>query len=346
MQKLKVVLAGVTCAIGAGALMGNAIAQDTVTLKFAMAVPPNHYTATAAGKFFMDRAVELSKGKIKFEWYPGEQLGKAKDLLALVQTGVADMADVVPSYVPDKLPLTGVSELPGQMVNSCEGTKVYYAMTRPGNILAKKEFDAQKVHVLMAAPLAPYKILTAKKPVHTLEDLAGLKIRSSGGASDATMRALGAVSVRLSGPEINEALTRGTIDGAMYPFLSLKPFGLVESIKYATEGTSVGTVSTVFIINQAKYKQLPAGLQKILDQAGKEAGENYCHYMDAQEATEKQALTGIQKIQLAPAEIARWQVVLDATKRDWAKRLDERGKAGSEALTVWDAEMKKVRAKN
>ena len=57
----------------------------------------------------MDRAVELSKGKIKFEWYLGEQLGKAKDLLALVQTGVDEMADVEPSYLPDKLPLTDVS---------------------------------------------------------------------------------------------------------------------------------------------------------------------------------------------------------------------------------------------
>jgi TRAP-type C4-dicarboxylate transport system substrate-binding protein len=69
------------------------------------------------GKFFMDRATALSNGRIKFEWYPAEQLGKAKDLLALVQTGVADMADVVPGYVPDKLPLSGVAELPGQISN-------------------------------------------------------------------------------------------------------------------------------------------------------------------------------------------------------------------------------------
>ena len=208
----------------------------------------------------MDRAVELSKGKIKFEWYLGEQLGKAKDLLALVQTGVDEMADVVPSYLPDKLPLTDVSELPGQMVDSCEGTKVYCAMTQPGSILAKMGFDARKVHVLMAAPLVPNKILTAKQPVHKLGDLAGLKIRSSGDASDATMRAIGAVSVRLAGPEINEALTHGTIDGARYPFLSLKPFGLVESIKYSAEDSSVGTVSTVFIINETKYKQLRADM--------------------------------------------------------------------------------------
>lgn len=111
---VKTVIAAAAALVLAGSA-GSAFADDTITIKFAMAVPPTHFTAVAGGKFFMDRATELSKGRIKFEWYPAEQLGKAKDMLALVQTGVADMADVVPGYVPDKLPLSGVAELPGQI---------------------------------------------------------------------------------------------------------------------------------------------------------------------------------------------------------------------------------------
>ena len=183
MQRTHTVLSATAFAVIACAA-ANARAEDTITLKFAMAVPPSHYTAVQGGKFFMDRATELSKGRIKFEWYPAEQLGKAKDLLALVQTGVADMADVVPGYVPDKLPLSGVSELPGQITSSCEGTRVFYALTRPGQFLAKNEYDAQKVHVLMAAPLVPYRIFTSKKELEKPEDIQGLKLRSAGGASD------------------------------------------------------------------------------------------------------------------------------------------------------------------
>ncbi len=321
------------------------LAQETVTLKFAMAVPPGHYTAIHGGKFFMDRVTELSKGRIRFQWFPAEQLGKAKDMLALVQTGVADMADVVPSYTPDKLPLTGVAELPGQATSSCEGTAAYYAMTRPGAFLATKEFDAQKVRVLMAAPLVPYKIFTSSKQVSKLDDMVGLKIRSSGGASDTTVRSLGAVSVRLAGPDMHEALTRGTIDGAMYPFISLKPFDLVGSIKYVVEGVSVGAVSTTFVMSDAKYKALPPDLQKVLDQAGKEAGENYCKYMDTQESKEQAALTTIKATVLSDAEAARWRGVLGGVKEEWAKSLDDRGKPGKEALAVWDQEVKKVRAK-
>jgi TRAP-type C4-dicarboxylate transport system substrate-binding protein len=318
-----------------------AFADDTITIKFAMAVPPTHFTAVAGGKFFMDRVSELSKGRIKFEWYPAEQLGKAKDLLALVQTGVADMADVVPGYVPDKLPLSGVAELPGQISDSCEGTRAFYALTRPGKFLAKNEYDAQKVHVLMAAPLVPYKIFTTSKPLERPEDIQGLKLRSAGGASDITMSQMGAVSVRLAGPDIHEALSRGTIDGAMYPYLSLKSFDLINTVKFATEGVRVGSVATAFLFSQAKWQTLTPDDRAILDQAGMEAGLNYCNYMDTQEAAEKKELSSrIKATRPSDTELKRWSSRLEGVKQEWAKRLDARNKPGTAALAAWDEVIK------
>lgn len=324
-----------------------AFAADTITIKFAMAVPPTHYTAVAGGKFFMDRVVELSKGRVKFEWYPAEQLGKAKDMLTLVQTGVADMADVVPGYVPDKLPLSGVAELPGQITDSCDGTRTFYELTRPGNFLAKREYDAQKVHVLMAAPLVPYKIFTTKKQLDRPEDIAGLKLRSAGGASDITMSQLGAVSVRLAGPDIHEALTRGTIDGAMYPYLSLKSFDLIDTIKFATADVRVGSVATAFLFSEAKWKTLPPDIRAILDQAGKETGMNYCSYMDTQEAAEKELLSSkIKATRPSDEELDRWAARLEPVKLEWAKRLDARHKPGTAALAAWDESAKAMRAQH
>jgi TRAP-type C4-dicarboxylate transport system substrate-binding protein len=344
MKRTRTVLAATACGIIACAMTG-ARAEDTLTLKFAMAVPPAHYTAVHGGKFFMDRATELSKGRIKFEWYPAEQLGKAKDLLALVQTGVADMADVVPGYVPDKLPLSGIAELPGQINNSCEGTRAFYALTRPGQFLAKNEYDPQKVHVLMAAPLVPYKIFTSKKQLDRLEDIKGLKLRSAGGASDIALSQLGAVSIRLAGPDIHESLTRGTIDGAMYPYLSLKSFDLVGSIKFATEGVGVGSVATAFLISAEKWQSIPDDLKKDLDQAGMEAGLNYCAYMDSEEIKEQQILSSsIKSTRPSETEAERWRTLLAGVKLEWAKRLDSRRKPGSEALQAWDVEMAKVRS--
>jgi TRAP-type C4-dicarboxylate transport system substrate-binding protein len=343
-KRIRTAIAGGVLGLVAVAV-APAQAEDVITLKFAMAVPPSHYTAVQGGKFFMDRATALSNGRIKFEWYPAEQLGKAKDLLALVQTGVADMADVVPGYVPDKLPLSGVAELPGQINNSCEGTRAFYQLTRPGQFLAKHEYDAQKVHVLMAAPLVPYKIFTTKKQIERPEDLAGLKLRSAGGASDIVLTQLGAVSIRLAGPDIHESLTRGTIDGAMYPYLSLKSFDLIDSIKFATDGVGVGSVATAFLISADKWQTIPEDLRKILDQAGMEAGLNYCAYMDRQEAEEQKGLSStIKATRPSDADAERWRILLAGAKTEWAKRLDGRRKPGTEALSAWDAAMEKVRS--
>ena len=319
-------------------------ADDTITIKFAMAVPPAHFTAVAGAKFFMDRAVELSKGRIKFEWYPAEQLGKAKDMLTLVQTGVADMADVVPGYVPDKLPLSGVSELPGQITDSCDGTRTFYELTRPGKFLAKNEYDPQKVHVLMAAPLVPYKIFTTKKQLDRPQDIQGLKLRSAGGASEITMSELGAVSVRLAGPDIHEALSRGTIDGAMYPYLSLKSFDLIDTVKFATEEVRVGSVATTFLFSQARWQTLPEDIRAVLDQAGAEAGMNYCNYMDTQEIAEKKELSSrIKATRPSEAALEQWRSRLSKVKLEWAKRLDARNKPGTAALAAWDDAAKVLR---
>lgn len=322
-----------------------ALADDTITLKFAMAVPPTHYTAVAGGKFFMDRVTELSKGRIKFEWYPAEQLGKAKDMLSLVQTGVADMADVVPGYVPDKLPLSGVSELPNQITDSCDGARIFYELTRPGKFLAKNEYDAQKVHVLMAAPLVPYKIFTTKKQLDNANDIKGLKLRSAGGASDITLTQLEAVSVRLAGPDIHEALTRGTIDGAMYPYLSLKSFDLIDAVKFATEDVRVGSVATAFLISQVRWQSLPEDLRAIMDQAGKEAGMNYCAYMDTHEAEEKKLLASkIKATRPSDSALEEWRQRLAMAKVEWARRLDARNKPGTAALAAWDEVAAELRA--
>lgn len=317
----------------------GATAQDeTITIKFAMAVPPTHYSAVYGAKFFMDRATEKSDGRIAFEWYPAEQLGKAKDMLTLVNTGVVDMADVVPSYTPEKLPLTSVSELPGHAQTSCGGTEILYQLSRKDEFLGENEFGKQGVHPLMIATFAPYKILTKSAEVTEASDLAGVKLRASGGATEMTARALGAAPVRLAGPEVYQALTRGTIDGAIWPLLSLSPFDLTDEINFALTDPTIGTVSTAYLISDSSWEKIPADLQEILTEAGYAAAMNFCNYMDENESAELERLSHIKPTQITGEERERWDVTLNQVKDEWAARLDQQGKAGTAALEAWSAQ--------
>src|SRR5690606_5546733 len=113
-------------------------------------------------------------------------------------------------------------------------------------VLGKGEYARAGVHPLFVSILAPYVIMTSKKEVHTLEDLAGLKIRASGAAHTRVVSALGGAPVPLPSAEVYDALLRGTVDGALYPFSGLPPYDMQTQLRYSIEGVSLGAGSVVY----------------------------------------------------------------------------------------------------
>ncbi len=90
-------------------LASGAQAQTKITLRVADSFPTGHYIVDYATKFWMDSVTKATNGQVTFEYYPSEQLGKAKDMLALTQSGVTDIAYVAPSLQPWYTPATGTS---------------------------------------------------------------------------------------------------------------------------------------------------------------------------------------------------------------------------------------------
>ena len=311
-------------------------ASAQVKLKLADSFPPSHYIAVHGAKKFMEEATRLSGGKVTFDYFPAEQIGKAKDLLQLTNAGVADIAYVVSSYAPDKLPLSAVAELPGMFASSCEGTAAYLKLAGSG-FLYDKEFKPNGVKPLMAFVLAPYQISTKAAPLARLEDLKGLKIRAAGGAFDLSLRLLGAVPVRMPAPDIRESLVRGTIDGSVGPAGSAKPYDLHTQFKFMTVGASFGGFAATYSINQKKWDSLPADVQQALSAAGEATSKWLCAVADRQEAaavTEMEGM-GAKPWRLSAAEKAELVQRLEPVHADWAKRLDERNLPGSDAVKAW-----------
>ena len=94
-------------ALAAVSWAGTATAQDTIILKLAETSPASHYIATEGSQFFMKKAKELSGGKLDFEYYPAQQLGKAQDMIRIAVSGVADISYVPVGQLADQLPLSG-----------------------------------------------------------------------------------------------------------------------------------------------------------------------------------------------------------------------------------------------
>lgn len=321
----------------AAALAASPVAAQT-KLKVADSFPPGHYVSEHAAKKFMNEATRLSGGKLQFDYFPAEQLGKAKDMLQLTVTGVTDIGYIAPSYAADKLPLSAVGELPGMFGSSCEGTAAMWRLAKDG-ILNQKEFAPNGVKPLMAFALSPYQISTRSAPLAKLDDLKGLKIRAAGGAMDLTLRTLEAVPVRMAAPDIRESLMRGTIDGSVGPHGSAKPYGLDTAFKHATAGASFGGFVFAYAISLKKWNELAPDLQKALAEAGDAATKSFCAVADGQEEAALKAMEagGMKAWRLSPAERDELGKRLAPVHDDWAGRLEARKLPGKEVLQAFRA---------
>lgn len=317
------------------ALFGSAAqAQEKTKLKFADWMPLTHYTVTNAAQPFMARATELAKGKLEFQYFPAEQLGKAKDLLTLLQSGAADIVDISPAYISDKFALSSVAELPAMFDTACQGTRAYAALAKEGGILAEKEFKPLGVRVLVSVAYAPYKVTTVNRKVESVKDFAGLKLRTAGGAMDMTATRVGAVPVRMPGPDILPSMSRGTLDGSLVPLQSMKVFDMQTVAKHMTTDVSLGSFITVYAISERAWNKLPADLRDVLTQAGQFATETHCNYVDTQEPKVVAELEkdGVKGNTMAPGQLKALNELLAQVAHDWAAALDKRNRPGSAVL--------------
>ena len=228
-------------ALAAAALCAAGAATAQTKIKIADSFPVGHYLPKYFTTPMMERlkADPAAKG-IEFEYYPAEQLGKAKDLLSLTQSGLVDIAYVGPGFVSDKMPLSVVPELPLPYTGSCQATMAYWNLAKHGGLLDKKDFAPNGVRLLFTIVLPPYQVIT-RKPFASLSDLDGMKIRASGSAKELLLKKLKAVPVLMPTPEVYESLSRGTIDGVLFPFNSLAPYGLDKLSKTGTIGSNFGS---------------------------------------------------------------------------------------------------------
>ena len=325
-----------------------ATAQDKIILRLGDSLPVGHVIHEAVVKPFIAAVMARTDGQVEIRHYPAEQLGKARDHLMLTQSGLIDIGYVVPSYTSDKMPLSAVAELPGAFSNACVGTAAYWELAREGGFLGTREFAPNGIRPLVTFALPTYQILlSTRKPVTSLKDLEGLKIRTSGGALDLMIRGMKAIPVRMSPPEVYESMSRGTLDGALLTYQSAIAYDLFGLMKSGTLGEPFSSVMLSFSISEAKWKALPEPLRKVLAEEGERATRESCGKLAAAEeaGVARARERGVTLVHFPAQDDATLASVFATVRQDWAAGLDKRGKPGTEALQALDAALRKAEAK-
>jgi TRAP-type C4-dicarboxylate transport system substrate-binding protein len=113
-------------------------------------------------------------------------------------------------------------------------------------------------------------VQTIRKPVKTVEDVKGLKLRAMDRLRD-IVKALGATPIPIETPDLYDGMKRGLIEGALLPLETLKGFKTGELIKYVTASWRIGCAYCFYVVmNKDKWLTLPADVQKVITEFSKE----------------------------------------------------------------------------
>ena len=223
----------------------------------------NSPKAIANRLFLVPWAEEIERnsgGRVEVQVFPAMQLGgKPADLYGQARDGVVDIIWTIPGYSPGRFPLTEVFELPfvavGAEANSQALTEFYRKWMRD---------EYEDTHPLVFHATAPTHLHTTERPIRTLEDFRGLKIRTPSRIGGETLRAFGATPIGMPIPAVYEALSRGVVEGTAIPWTIMRPFRLHEVTKYHTE-VAFSCVQFVMTMNKRRYEGLPPDIRAIID---------------------------------------------------------------------------------
>lgn len=301
--------------------------SGTVKLTYSLFFPPTHPQAKLAQEW----ASEVEKqtdGRVKITLFAGGALTKADQCYEGVVDGISDIGMSALAYTRGRFPLLEVLDLP---IGYPDGKTA----TRVANELYKKykPKELASTHVLYLHAHGPG-ILAAKRPVHTLAEIRGLKIRATG-FSAKVVECLGASPIGMPQGDTYEALQKGVVDATFCPMETLQGWKQGEVISDVTDLSCIGYTTTFFVtMNQEVWNELTPRDREIIQRLSVEWSAKHGEAWDAADARAFQFITELgRKVYTPPAaDQAGWVKLVEPVFADYTKRAEAKGLPGRAIL--------------
>jgi TRAP-type transport system periplasmic protein len=318
----------VTCAVMVlffGAMTSYG-ADKVISLRYANLFPPTSKVSVISDEWCKE-VEKRTNGRVKVQYFPAASLSRPSETYDDVMRGVVDIGMSFCGYTGGRFPLSEVIDLPLGYKSSYDATKMANAYLEK---FKPKEFDGTKVMYLHTSP--PHRLFT-KKPVEKLEDLKGLKIRSTGTSAE-VVKALGGVSVAMPMSDAYDALQKGVADGIVGPFEPLVGWRLIDVVNDGTLFSSAYVNVSYVVMNKDKWQSISPEDQKIIEQINQEWIEKEGKQWDQLEDEARKLFLdkGRKVIQLSGEEDARWTKLLQPVLVKYVESMKAKGLPGQEAL--------------
>ncbi len=266
-------------------------------------------------------------GKLAITVHPGASLFKAPEIKRAVQSGQAQMGEVLISIHENEDPIFGIDVVPFLATSFPEAKKLY-AVSKAA---VEKKLDSQGIKLLFMVPWAPQGVYT-KKDINTIDDMKGLKWRSYNVGTSRLGDLLGMQSVTIQAAELPQALATGVVNSFMSSGGTGYDSKVWESLTHFYD-TQAWIPKNATFVNKAAFNGLDKATQDAILKAAVTAEargwkmweEKAGWYLDQLKAK------GMKVQAPSPALAAGFKKAGDTLTADWLK------KAGADGQAIVDA---------
>ncbi len=275
--------------------------------------------ATKLHKAFAEDIRKASNGRFDIKVYAaGEMPYSSFDVLKIVARNQVQMADVAWGSVAGDMPELNAFSMPFV----CDSMDTFFEKAAPAvdstiNDALHKKYKVQSLFQWVVGPQQMWLV----KPVASLDDLKGLKVRAWNREQVEVMRLLGASGVTITPAEVIPALQRGVADGAFTAATPALGWKFYEVCKFAyMMNMSLAHQSIVY--NEKEFNKLPADLQQLLVDKGREWMPKYRAAMTASDSSARKELAaqGMELREVTAEEHAALQKLVKPIWDEWVAK--------------------------
>jgi len=296
--------------------------DKTYTLSLATWGTSTHPQVKIFAHNFMRDVENDSQGRIKFKFFPDNQMVKEQFVSTAVPAGTVDIALTTTEGWAGRVPDMSVTASPLWNL-TMEETREQLIPGKPLFDFFSKKLQSQGAILLALFDIGP-PIFSTEFPLITPNEIVGKRIRSVSKGTAETIRALGASPVVMSVGDVYSALKLGTVDGAiggLQGAYGLKHYEVAKNV-LATGGV-LGTFIHGYVMNKRTFDSLSKDLQDILLKDAlkvrNETEDNLISTYPGYLVKMQQASVKVTRLEKGGALWNQWSAKLDQLKRDEGK---------------------------
>lgn len=308
--------------------------EKPVTLRFATYCPPQGMEGECS-TWMMDEITKRTNGKVEFEQYFGESLLKSREILRGVQEQSTDMGYLfVPYYVKELGQWTVATPFLNGPADPKERADLFWELYEES-----PELEAQLAswnQKLIAIHVFGNLSVGGPRPLATLADLKGLKVRCAGGYDAEHMSALGATIVFMPGPEVYSAMEKGAVDASYTAFTSYHKYRFYEiGDHYLLIIPQFCGAIGLITINLDTWNSLSSSVQDAISEVGKEYSIIQPEKVLAleKEYEDEMIAAGCTIIEVSEEEVQHWADISEEDcKAKWVEETETQGLPGKKLM--------------